>query len=229
MDVGKTYARLVDIAGHIAHFSLEALFPSRCVGCGALGTHLCPTCLSRIEPADTPPDSNTFAVWSYRDTLAHTILWKLKYRNMTVLADVAALALSDIVTEIIADIALMESAQKPILVPIPVSEKCMKERGYNQSALVVKALAHRMNEDVEDGTGLLTKIRDTQSQMTTKDRKTRLGNLHGAFAVPNPARVAGRTVIVIDDVTTTGATFAETRRALKEAGAREIICCAVAH
>ncbi|MBC8464829.1 MAG: ComF family protein [Parcubacteria group bacterium] len=228
MKVADVYEKSVDITRRTSNICIEALFPSRCIGCGMLGTHLCPTCLSRVESADIPPFPDTYAVWSYRDTLAHTILWKLKYRSQTALADVAAKALTDILTEIIADITLMESTAKPLLVPIPLFSAKEKERGYNQSALIVQALAQRL-DSTENGNGILIKTHETQSQMATKTRKTRLENLRGAFAVSNPAHVTGRVVIVIDDVTTTGATFAEARRALKDAGAKKIICCAVAH
>jgi ComF family protein len=229
MKIAGTHKRPLEIMRRISNFCIEALFPSHCVGCGALGTHLCPTCLSRIEPAEASPFPDTYAVWSYRDTLAHTILWKLKYRNMTALAEVLARVLSDILTESIAESMLMDDAHPPLLVPIPVSPGRMKERGYNQSALIVKSLARLMDNETENGDGILIKTRETQSQMSTKDRKTRLENLRGAFSVTDPARVAGRVVIVVDDVTTTGATFAEARRALKDAGAKKIICCAVAH
>ena len=229
MKIIGVYEKTLDIAHNISTVCIEALFPSRCVGCGVLGTHLCSSCLSHIEPSETPPFPETYAVWSYRDTLAHTILWKLKYRSQTALADVAAHALTDILTEIIAETSLMESNRKPILVPIPLSPAREKERGYNQSALIVKSLMRLMDNEIADSNGMLTKTRDTQSQMATKDRKTRLENLRGAFSVSNSAHVAGRVVIVIDDVTTTGATFAEARRTLKEAGAQKIICCAVAH
>jgi competence protein ComFC len=229
MKIAGAYEHPFTIIRHISNICIEALFPSRCVGCGMLGTHLCPTCLSRIEPADTPPFPDTYAVWSYRDTLAHTILWKLKYRSQTALAETVARALSDILTEIIAETSLMESTKKPLLIPIPLSPGKEKERGYNQSALIVKSLAHLMDDETENGDGILAKTRETQSQMSTKDRKTRLENLRGAFTVGDPARVTRRVVIVVDDVTTTGATFAEARRALKDAGAKKIICCAVAH
>ncbi len=229
MKIVDVYERIVDITRSTSHICIEALFPSRCIGCGTLGTHLCSACLSHIESAETPPFPETYAVWSYRDTLAHTILWKLKYRSQTALAETAAHTLTDILTEIIAETSLMESDRKPILVPIPLSPEREKERGYNQSALIAQSLAHLMDNETENGDCVLIKTRETQSQMTTKDRKTRLENLRGAFAVPNPERALGRVVIVIDDVTTTGATFAEARRALKEAGAQKIICCAVAH
>lgn len=229
MNGAEAYEKAVDIVRKSIGIGIEALFPSRCEGCGTWGTFLCRHCAYTLTPADPPPHSETYALWSYRDTLVHTILWKLKYRSQKAFADVIAQALTDIITEVCADIALMESARKPLLIPIPLSPGRQKERGYNQSARIVKSLLRYMNGDIENGDGILIKTRETQSQMATKNRKTRLENLHGAFSVPDRACVAGRVIIVIDDVTTTGATFAEARRALKDAGAQKIICCAAAH
>jgi competence protein ComFC len=147
---------------------------------------------------------------------------------MTALTDVVAGALFDMLMEIIAETVLMDDVKKPLFVPIPLSSQRLKERGYNQSACIVDALTCHIKE-AENGNGVLVKIRETSSQMMTQTKSERLENLKRAFTVPNAARVIGRTIIVVDDVTTTGATFTEARRALTEAGASKVICCAVAH
>jgi predicted amidophosphoribosyltransferase len=76
---------------------------------------------------------------------------------------------------------------------------------------------------------VLVKIEDTEHQARIKDRNVRLKNLAGTFAVKNPELIAKKNIILIDDVTTTGATLNEARRTLKKSGARKVIAFTVAH
>ena len=75
----------------------------------------------------------------------------------------------------------------------------------------------------------LVKNHHTESQTKTSSRVERLKNLTNSMRVLNPSSVLGECVIVVDDVTTTGSTFAEASRALRSAGAKKILCYAVAH
>lgn len=75
---------------------------------------------------------------------------------------------------------------------------------------------------------LLIKIRETPSQVSMKNRGERLSNIEGSFGVSSLEAVRGRACVVVDDITTTGATMKEAGRVLTEAGARKIILIAVA-
>ena len=120
--------------------------------------------------------------------------------------------------------------ENPLLIPIPISKKKLKKRGYNQTALIVKEILNNdANNYFSADFSSLQKIKETPSQMSLRDRRKRLANLHDAFHVSNPEKIRGRNIILIDDITTTGATLAEARRALKYAGANKFICFAVAH
>ena len=80
---------------------------------------------------------------------------------------------------------------------------------------------------------ILIKIKDIEHQARIKDRKERIKNIIGSFAIKNPEKnielIKNKNVILIDDILTTGATLSEARKVLKQAGARKIIAFTVAH
>ena len=121
--------------------------------------------------------------------------------------------------------AKLPAAEVDVVVPVPLHPSRLHERGYNQSALLAEALAKRLNRRV-DGTSLI-RTRDTahQARLSGDERRN---NLKGAFAVPNAQFIRGRTVLLIDDVMTTGATLSHCARALLDAGAARVWCATVA-
>ena len=129
--------------------------------------------------------------------------------------------------EELSDESLFGGKQSWVIVPVPLSPDRKRERGFNQSELVAQKLAVLLNIPAETRT--LAKIKETVPQVSTRNREERLKNLLGAFWVCNPKEVQDKTIILVDDVTTTGATFREASRVLREAGARKIVKCAIAH
>jgi ComF family protein len=108
------------------------------------------------------------------------------------------------------------------LIPIPLARKRLRERGYNQSEILARALARQWQIPVL--LDVLVRTRETPTQ-TALTPETRLANVAGAFAVANVqcSMINGHsTLIIVDDVFTTGATLAEAARALEQAGARRI-------
>ena len=112
-----------------------------------------------------------------------------------------------------------------VIIPVPMSKKAEHERGYNQSVLLAKGLAKKSGIPV--CTEVLIKMKDTKKQHDLGQRE-RQENLKGAFQVFNPHLVAGKTVLLCDDVYTTGATFDECARTLLAFGAAKVFCIAVA-
>ena len=117
----------------------------------------------------------------------------------------------------------------PIIVTIPVSKKRLRHRGYNHVSLIAQGFASENPSECEIVNNVLEKYRETRRQAEIKVRKDRLANLKNSFHVTDPAKVLGRNIILLDDVTTTGATFEEATRALKKAGARKVLRLALAH
>ncbi len=107
-------------------------------------------------------------------------------------------------------------AADPVLVPIPLAPRRLRQRGYNQSEWLALALGRRWRLPV--ACDLLSRVRETATQ-TALTPETRLANVAGAFTAE---RGVGRTFILVDDVFTTGATLAEAARALEQAGAQRV-------
>ncbi len=101
------------------------------------------------------------------------------------------------------------------------------ERGFNQAELIVRAARKRLPAQFEIADGLLKRQRPTHSQVGLS-REGRIANMRGAFRVTDPQRVKGATVIIVDDVMTTGTTVSECARVLKRAGAERVWAATVA-
>ncbi len=112
-----------------------------------------------------------------------------------------------------------------VIIPIPMTKRAIHNRGYNQSVLLAQELSKLsgITTDAES----LKKRKETRKQhdLNSADRQV---NLHGAFAVTAAEKITGKTILLCDDVYTTGATFDEAARTLLVAGAKEIFCIAVA-
>jgi ComF family protein len=114
-----------------------------------------------------------------------------------------------------------EATAVDALVPMPLSEARLAQRGYNQAALLARALGAALRLPVRDG--WLLRIADT-TQQATLPRERRMANVLGAFAVEPRALplLRGRRIALIDDVMTTGATLTEAAREVLAAGAAQV-------
>ena len=138
----------------------------------------------------------------------------LKYGRLPRIADDMAVAMNRV-----AEVADVSS----VLVPIPLAPKRLRQRGYNQSEALARALGRQWKVPVL--TDVLARTRETPTQ-TALTPETRLANVAGAFAMSNDQRSMindHSTLIIVDDVFTTGATLAEAARALAQAGATRIV------
>jgi ComF family protein len=171
------------------------------------------------------------ALFAYRDPLVRRLVWLAKYRGHPAAIALCADLLLDAIRSDIAERApFAGSGGKPMLIAVPMRRSRVRERGFNQSDLLCRALAARdKNVFFEYTPNVLYKIKDTDRQTSIKDKTGRRKNVKDAFSVTDAARVRGRAVLLIDDVYTTGATVGEAMRALKRAGAREALAYALAH
>ena len=108
---------------------------------------------------------------------------------------------------------------------VPLHRAKQRQRGYNQAALLAQGLAKELGLPFLRRALVRTRATGTQTHLTANERVT---NVHGAFAVRRPAAVAGRSLLLIDDVMTTGATVAEVSRVLKAAGTVKVCILTVA-
>lgn len=185
--------------------------------------------LSSLPPAKKI-EGDIHALFDYSDERVRTLVWQIKYADNGKLISACGALLYEAIFEELADTSGMISFEKPLLIPVPLSKKRERERGFNQSLLLAKGITANDNEDAfELRDGIVAKTKNTVPQTSLSKKKDRLNNLSGCFEVPNQNDAEGRNIILIDDVTTTGATFSEIKGVLKEAGAKKIICFALAH
>ncbi|MGB8815646.1 MAG: phosphoribosyltransferase family protein [Minisyncoccia bacterium] len=183
----------------------------------------------KIEPAKHI-SSNYKAVFSYKSPLAKTAIWEIKYKANKKIVEKFAYILYENLIEEIADILLFNGGQKITLIPIPSSKNGLKEKGFNQSVLIVKKIFEiDGGKNFEIDLNVLEKIKETAHQVKVKNRSKRLVNLVECFSVTNNTSIKGKSFIVIDDVITTGATMIEAERALKIAGAKNVYGFSIAH
>ena len=115
----------------------------------------------------------------------------------------------------------------PLIVPVPLHKSKRSDRGFNQAELIARAAVKRLPHRLELATEVLVRQRATISQVGLT-REQRIENMRDAFRVLDRRRVSGCTVIVVDDVMTTGTTLSECARVLKKAGAERVLAATVA-
>jgi competence protein ComFC len=216
---------------------LTTVLPAKCVGCGVSGTYLCDDCLASAlwleepqcemcaEPGVASPSSRcrlrplavdgTVAVFAM-DGVIRKAVHHLKYRNLRALAPILGRPMADALTR--------RGVVVNALVPIPMHPRQLRRRGYNQAALLAKEVGARLDVPVEEA--YLRRHRWSGPQVATADYDSRWANV--AYAFLCEADVQGKSLMLVDDVMTTGSTMHSAARTLKEAGAAQVWALALA-
>jgi len=168
----------------------------------------------------------TIGLLPYRSPVVRALILEAKFRNNVRAHELLGMLLSEYLYVLIEDEQAF-TKQPLALIPIPLSTKRFRGRGYNQ----VERICSKA-EIIKDGTivlekNLLARTRDTIPQ-TTLARNARQRNMEGAFRCRRRAD-PGITYIIVDDVSTTGATLGAAAASLREAGAGRILTLALAH
>ncbi len=186
----------------------------RCARCGCPGlSDPCANCADKAFVF-----SRLFALTTYSQS-AQRLVHMLKYQGQTA----AGQALGRALGRMLERESLAEA--RPVVVPVPLHGSRLRERGYNQSVLIARAMARVLDLSLEDRA--LKRVRATETQ-TNLDSAERGANMEGAFRSRRRDRVRERRVLLVDDVVTTGATANACAAALLEAGASEVDVATVA-
>ena len=220
---------------------LDLIYPARCCVCDRIGDgYFCGICRAEIAPPTAPHcercqdpsgpdlcarcrrDPPRFALarsaGSFDGRLRLAIL-ALKYGRRAHVAPALA--------EVLEDAWRREPRLRDAdaLIPLPIHPKRERERGFNQSSLLAENLGRRLAIPVLSDSLVRPIYRRAQVGLGSRER---WANVSGVFHVATPDQVAGRTLLLIDDVLTTGATCSEAAKSLRAAGAREVLVLTVA-
>ena len=212
---------------------LNFILPQRCLGCSKNGNLACEDCLLLAPRCEKYLENDTFAVFSYQNKFIKEVIKALKYKGLTSLGAPLGQFIYNSVLEEISLEKIMQNDDpddKIMIVPVPLHKDRLAKRGFNQSEEIARTFFELSDKNLFSfESDALLRIKATESQVSVMDRKNRLKNLKGAFAVKYPEKIKGKTILLVDDVITTGATIEECRDILKRSGAKEVIAVAVAH
>ena len=215
----------------VAEPLLDLILPRTCAGCGREGGYLCDECESTIPRLGPPqcsvcsaPSRSSLCAWCqsanqpfngitapYRWTgVVQELVYSLKYRN----GRASAPRLAGLMSAHLAD----EPITADVIAPVPLHPSRERERGYNQSELLARGISNLTGIPIESRG--LARIRNTPPQVSMSTPEERRKNVVGAFECTSD--VAGKRVLLIDDVVTTGATVAECSAQLRNAGAASV-------
>lgn len=207
-----------DSSPKLSQHLLQLLFPPRCVACGRRGELLCSSCLALVqfrdpswvtEVHDITPLNGVRSAVEFSGPIRKAV-HQFKYGGLRALAPTLG--------EMLWSDWIFDSRPADLIVPVPLHSSRLRQRGYNQSALLAHELGRRTGLPVSEQA--LTRRIATPPQVGLT-KQERLLNVRGAFTCES-ARVRGLSVVVIDDVMTTGATLRACAEELLRAGASQV-------
>lgn len=224
---------------HLLWSGLDLLFPPACGGCDSPGSRWCAKCQDGVSPLAGPlcsacgiplggsadlcaecrsvrPQFQILRSWSVFEGALRNALHRLKYRRDVGLGEALVPQLSLFVSSL--------GWSFDLVVPVPLSRERLRLRGYNQVGLIARPLAMALG--VAYAHSAVARVRDTRSQVGLT-RSERRENVRAAFRAA-PAGFAGRSVLLVDDVATTGSTLSACAAALTTSGVRQVLALTVA-
>ena len=209
----------------ICRLILDLLFPKKCLFCKCLLSKteqdLCTKCAAH-QPligsysAKIPFVRRWMAIWYYEGGARDSLL-RYKFSKRRGYCQIYGKRLAGLIAE--------NQLQYDLITWVPVSRRRKWERGFDQVELVAHVLGQELGQAP---TPCLKKIRHTKTQSTLHDEAQRRANVLGAYQVLHPEQIAGKRILLLDDIITTGSTLSECAKVLLTAGAKEVYGAAIA-
>jgi ComF family protein len=222
------------VISRIKGIALDFLFPQKCVGCGREGALICSDCRNKLPRIGYPVCPKCGRYQSSGIICPDCVDWQnsidgirspfrfegiirdsihlLKYKN---LRDISG---------ILSELLFLYLGNNPInfdlIIPVPLHPKKLKDRGYNQSELIARKLSELTHLSAD--TFSLIRTRYSIPQVKTAGKEDRLHEIKGAYSCIHNNNLKNKSILLIDDVATSGATLDECAKTLKTAGAAEV-------
>ena len=210
---------------------MNFIFPERCIGCEKSGSALCAICERTITVKAVALSGTSAALFDYKNPLVKKAVWALKYKHRRSIGKYFGTALY---REFFKQLSYgtKKTGESIILIPVPGSQKARRMRGYNHAGVIAATIAELGQDEgltITLRDDILYKRKEVSQQAHTRGKDERKKNVESIFAVRHGEEIYEKTVILIDDVITTGATVAEAKRALKACKPKRVLAIAVAH
>ncbi|MBR5489717.1 MAG: ComF family protein [Oscillospiraceae bacterium] len=206
---------------------LDVLFPPKCVFCGEIlprkEGRICEKCKSELPYTGSHPSqkgdffSVCVAPLYYEDEVRESLI-RYKFGGAPGYGAVYGALLAECISGEL-------EGRWDILTWVPLSAKRYKERGYDQAKLLTDAVGAKLGVKP---ISTLRKVKHIPKQATMGSPEKRRANISGAYIVSNREAVEGKRILLIDDIITSGSTLGECARMLRQSGAAEVVCAAVA-
>ncbi len=213
---------------------INVVYPPKCIFCQKLldhdvALHICPACYAKLPIIGkvvhkTSPDEDenycdgVISIFEYTGMVKESLI-RFKFYNKPSYYRTYAKLLADKIGKI------SDANKYNMVLSVPLHKHKEFSRGYNQAYLISKALSRILR--LPERSHLLKRDRYTEAQ-SLLDKQKRNQNVRGAFTVTKPTKVRGCTILLVDDILTTGSTLEECSRVLKQAGAERVFAVVVA-
>ena len=206
---------------------LDILYPPKCTMCrevlGQKDKHICPKC-QKVLPTTKNGGvlkGNFFTVCVsplYYEDMVREALLRYKFHRMTSYAEFFGTQIAKCAEEYI-------ESEVDIISWVPLSKQRLRKRGYDQAQLLAEIVSQQLGIPCIP---VLVKVRNVSPQSKIGDAAKRRSNIAGAYSIIDDETIAGKKILLIDDIVTTGSTFSECARTLGSSGAEKVYCAAAA-
>ena len=205
----------------------QIFFPPFCLNCKkstpenpASLRWLCLECHRQMSPKWEksrlgPEIEESFYIFDYKkDIIAKKAILALKYNWVKDLAETLNVYIEKERDNI-------KRLEFDLIIPMPLHKYRLRERGFNQSSLIAQKISEISGKEIHEDVLIRKTYRKPQAEIKKRDERAK--NISGIFKVIDDDKITGKTILLVDDVATTGATLKECARALKDSGAHKVL------